>query len=261
MGRSSTIHRLLSFTLKPLLLALFVSLLFHWTGLNTSNKPPKDPPPHITKSLVVASTASSNLTWLSTARSLHWQSHVYGTDDSTASLTVPINKGNEAMVILTYIIDNYENLPDVMFFHHDHAQAWHQRYPSTFEISHLNPSSVLKQGYVSPRCLPGCENVIQLSGDVVPLHDLKGSSRDVQISTILHEFMRDENGNRMSVPEKIAAPCCAQFAVSREAVRRRGVEVWRGLREWLVETELDSMSSGRVLEYTWHLWFGMEPVL
>ena len=75
----------------------------------------------------------------------------------------------------------------------------------------------------------------------------------MQISSVLHEFLGE-------VPEKIAAPCCAQFAVSREAIRRRGVEIWRGLREWLVQTNLDSRSSGRVLEYTWHLWFGMEAV-
>lgn len=63
------------------------------------------------------------------------------------------------------------------------------------------------------------------------------------------------------MPERIAAPCCAQFAVSREAVRRHGLEWWVRLRKWLIETELDNRSSGRVLEYTWHLWFGMEPVL
>jgi Protein of unknown function (DUF3431) len=158
------------------------------------------------------------------------------------------------MVYLTYIIDNYDSLPDIVFFHHDHAQAWHQQFSSTYELAHFNPLSVLKHGYLSPRCLPGCENIIELSGDVAPLDDLKGTPRHVQIASVLHEFLGEE------LPERIAAPCCAQFAVSREAIRGRSLETWKGLREWLVGTGLDSRSSGRVLEYTWHLWFGMEAV-
>lgn len=260
MSRSSRIHRLLSFALKPLLLALFVSLVFHWTGLRSKSKRIQNPHPHLTKSLIVASTTSSNLTWLPAAHTSYWNPHVYVTNDRSAAYTVPINKGNEAMVILTYIIDHYDSLPDVMFFHHDHEKAWHQLVSTPFELANLNPETVLREGYVSPRCLRNCENIIELPGDVVPLDDLKGSSRDVQISTVLHEFMRDSRGRRVAVPGKIAAPCCAQFAVSREAVLRRDLETWTALRGWLIETELDSMSSGRVLEYTWHMWFGKEPM-
>ena len=251
-------QRLLVFTVKPLLGALFVSLILHWSNIfQSSARKPQNPHPHISKSLVIAATKSSNLTWLSPAlQNSYWETKIYTTDDPTAPLTVPINKGNEAMVFLTYIIDHYQNLPDVIFFHHDHAQAWHQLFSSSYELSRLNPKSVLRNGYVSPRCLPGCENVIELPGDVAPLADLKGAARDVQISSVLRAFLP---GGK--VPLKIAAPCCAQFAVSGEAVRRRGLELWVGLRKWLMETNLDSMSSGRVLEYTWHLWFGMEPVL
>jgi hypothetical protein len=256
--RPGGIQRLLSFTAKPLLAAFFVSLIFHWTSKSSI---PKNPHPNLTKSLVIASTKSSNLTWLPSAYNSHWKPHVYVTDDPSASYTVPLNKGNEAMVYLTYIIDHYYALPDVIFFHHDHHQAWHQIFSSSYEVSHLNPLTVQKQGYVSPRCLPGCENVIELSGDVAPLDELQSATRDVQISSVLHEIMRDGEGRKMKVPERIAAPCCAQFAVSREAVLARPLETWVALRKWLVETPLDSRSSGRVLEYTWHLWFGMGDVL
>ncbi|TVY85527.1 hypothetical protein LSUE1_G000375 [Lachnellula suecica] len=261
MLKSRRVQRLLSFALKPLLAALFVSLIFYLTRSSPPKKP-IDPYPHLTKSLVIAATTSSNLTWLPGAlASSHWTPHVYTTDSPNAALTVPVNKGNEAMVYLSYIIDNYDSLPDVVFFHHDHSQAWHQQFSSAYELTHLNPVSVLKHGYLSPRCLPGCENVIELSGDVAPVLDLKGASRDVQIASVLREFLRDEKiGMRLELPEKIAAPCCAQFAVSRDAIRARGHETWMGLRDWLIATELDSRSSGRVLEYTWHLWFGKEAV-
>lgn len=91
----------------------------------------------------------------------------------------------------------------------------------------------------------------------MPLYDLKTAPRDVLISSVLKAFL--DPGEKL--PEKIAAPCCAQFAVSREAVLRRRKETWDGLRTWLMETEVASAGAGRVLEYTWHIWFGMEPVL
>jgi hypothetical protein len=261
MLTSRHIHRLISFAIRPLLAAIFITLILHWTTSPSHPKKPQDPHPHLSKHLIIASTLSSNLTWLyPSLRQTHWTPHIYVTDDPHA-LTVPKNKGNEAMVYLTYIIDNYHSLPDVMFFHHDHHQAWHQMFSSSYELAHLNLDTVVREGYVSPRCLPGCENVIELPGDVAPLSDLKGASRDVQISTVLGEFLLDKEGGREGVPGKIAAPCCAQFAVSREAVRRRSLETWVVLREWLLETSLESRTAGRVLEWTWHLWFGMSPVL
>lgn len=263
MPRPSQIRRLFSFSLKPILSVIFVFFLLRLTGLYSPSPSSKSTKKysHLSKSLIIASQKGSNLTWLPPAASAgHWDLNTYITDGQPTELapnTVPLNKGHEAMVYLTYIIDNYHNLPDIMFFHHHHQQAWHQMFSSSYEFAHLDPLSVQKQGYLSPRCLPGCENIIELSGDVSPLEDLKGTSRDVQISSVLHEFL--DPGEK--VPTKIAAPCCAQFAVSKEAVERRTLETWEGLRKWLMETELDSRSSGRVLEYTWHLWFGKEAVL
>lgn len=158
------------------------------------------------------------------------------------------------MVYLTYIIQNYHTLPDIIYFRHDHEEAWHQIFSPQFELQYLNVLEAERRGYVSPRCLPGCENIIELSEYLVSPHYLKTSTpRDVQIATLLKEF-------HGMVPEKIAAPCCAQFLVSKEAVMRVPLDVWKGMRMWLEETELDSMAAGRLFEYTWHIWFGMEPV-
>lgn len=263
MSSSRQIHRLLQFAAKPLLAAVFVTLILRLSLSPPPPRKPVDPHPHVSKTLVVASTTLSDLTWLeSVIQTSHWTTLVYTTDSATASHRVPVNKGNEAMVYLTYIIDHYDSLPDVVFFHHDHEKAWHQIYSSSWELAHINPSSVVSKGYLNPRCLPGCENVIELTGDVAPVEDLKGRSREIQIASFLHEFSRDEKtGHRIPLPEKIAAPCCAQFAVSRAAIQKRSLKTWTALRKWLIETELDSRSSGRVFEYTWHLWFGMDPLL
>jgi hypothetical protein len=184
----------------------------------------------------------------------NWRPRVYITDSQDAQLTIPINRGNEAMVYLTYIIDNYQSLPDVMFFHHDHEHAWHQILSATNEVVLLNAVYILDSGYVSPRCIGTCENVIELSGSYLSVSDLDDTvTREVQIASFLFEFLG-------WIPSKIAAPCCAQFAVSKEVVHGRSLGQWEAIRKWLEETKLSSSSSGRVLEYTWHLLFGMDPI-
>ncbi|EPE34414.1 hypothetical protein GLAREA_10108 [Glarea lozoyensis ATCC 20868] len=212
--------------------------------------------PEITKSLVIAATTSSNVSWVSSAiKSTNWKPYIYITDSADAQLTVPINRGNEAMVYLTYIIQNYvDSLPDIMFFHHHHENAWHQLLTASHEITYLKDQFVMDSGYVSPRCLGSCENVIELSGNYIPLSDLEDAiPRETQIGSFLMEFLG-------WIPEKIASPCCAQFAVSREAVYRRSLDEWKSIRKWLEETKLSSSSSGRVLEHTWHILFGMESI-
>lgn len=203
-----------------------------------------DPFPSIRKALIIASQSTSNLTFLASAAAKgNWPLYTYITDGPPTSqqpLTTPSNssQGNEAMVYLTYIIDNYHNLPDIMFFHHDHEVAWHQKYSSATEFQYLNLITVLRQGYVSPRCLNGCENVIELSSDTLPLKQLLRGSRDIRIASVLSQFLDEKE----DLPSKIAAPCCAQFAVSKEAVRTRSLQTWVGLRNWLLETDLDNYS-------------------
>jgi hypothetical protein len=63
-----------------------------------------------------------------------------------------------------------------------------------------------------------------------------------------------------SVPSVVGVPCCAQFAVTREAIRSRPLKDYKRYRQWLLETSLDSHISGRVLEYSWHMIFGKSPV-
>lgn len=50
--------------------------------------------------MVVASMKKENVTWLNDY--LHsWKKNIYVVDDPNAALTVPVNKGREAMVFLT----------------------------------------------------------------------------------------------------------------------------------------------------------------
>jgi len=67
-----------------------------------------------------------------------------------------------------------------------------------------------------------------------------------------------------AIPEIIAAPCCAQFAVSRDAVRARPLEDYIRFRQWVIDSEWSDYVTGRVMEYLWHVIFrpdGTETVL
>ncbi|KAK9777793.1 hypothetical protein SCAR479_05476 [Seiridium cardinale] len=235
---------------RILALLFFVLLIFNLSQL-------KNPAPTHSKAVVVAASSASSkeTSWLSRVPR-DWSVYQYITNETiSTALSTPLNKGNEAMVYLTYIIDHYDKLPDVVFFRHDHYEAWHQSFNSIFEVSHLRTENVVEMGYVSPRCLSGCENIMPVSDNAAEIEDIDLVPRDVQLSTFLSLFLDD--GER--VPDKIAAPCCGQFAASREAIQSRSLEWWSSMRQWLIETPLTSYNSGRLLEWTWHIWLGEQP--
>ena len=62
------------------------------------------------------------------------------------------------------------------------------------------------------------------------------------------------------MPDGLAQPCCGQFAVSGERVRRVPVERWVFWRDWLLRTELTDYFSGRLWEFVWQFVLGAGEV-
>jgi hypothetical protein len=185
-----------------------------------------------------------------------WQNTVYSVDNDTWPLHTPKNKGREANVYLTYIADNYDKLPSTIAFVHPHEdgypRAWHtdaNGYSNVKSLSSLRIEFV--QGYANLRCIgiPGCPDEIQ------PLREEPDRTTEHAFADAWEHIF----GNT-DVPNVIATPCCAQFAVSRTQVHKRPREFYVGTLKWLHETPLDDDTSGRVLEYMWHIIFGRDPV-
>ena len=65
------------------------------------NTTPKDEDNEV--ELVIASMRKENVTWLHDYLP-NWKKNIYVVDDPSAELTVPKNKGREAMVFLTYVL-------------------------------------------------------------------------------------------------------------------------------------------------------------
>lgn len=181
-------------------------------------------------------------------------------DDLTAPLHTARNKGREANVYLTYIIDYYDELPSTIAFVHSHEdgwpRAWHTDatdHSNVKSLNSLNTEFVQKNGYANLRCLaiPGCPDEMQ------PFREPYEEAREEEHAyskAWRYIFENDE------VPTVIGTPCCAQFSVSREQVHQRPRTFYLRAHQWLLDADLDDATTGRVFEYMWHIIFGQDPV-
>ncbi|KAL9116138.1 MAG: hypothetical protein Q9227_000507 [Pyrenula ochraceoflavens] len=210
------------------------------------------------KTVVMAVLESENATWAE--RQLpDWQNAIYHVEDPHAYYHVPMNKGKEAMAYLTFIIDFYEKLPSIIAFVHSHLDgfpaAWHTDrtgYSNVKSLNELHLDYVRKEGYANLRCnwAPGCPDEVQ------PFREPSQTELEARMREVWRTFF----GNEIEIPKIIAAACCSQFAVSREQIRQRRKEDYERYRQWLVDTDLDNDTSGRIFEFLWHVIMGREPV-
>lgn len=181
-------------------------------------------------------------------------SAVYVVDGPIEPFVIPKNKGHEAMVYLTYIIDHYYNLSDVTIFMHAHLVAWHNNElldeSSSNMVRSLSLPKVVRDGYFNLRCHhdPGC-----------PAHIRPGFDDDPefkpQVKIFAQSWMELFPGEPL--PDVVSQPCCAQFAVSRERIQAVPRERYEEIRQWILDTPLEDKLSGRVLEYSWqYIWTG-----
>jgi hypothetical protein len=147
-----------------------------------------------------------------------------------------------------YIIDNYENLPDIMLFIHSTRYQWHNDdpyYDGVPMLRNVQTSYLQKEGYVNLRC-------VWTLGCPVEIHPLSDIHReDVHAGEYFkHAFMQLFPDT--PVPEEVGVSCCAQFGVTRDRVLMRPKSDYEFYRKWLTETELKDEMSGRIMEYSWH---------
>lgn len=182
-------------------------------------------------------------------------SAIYTVDNRTAPLTVPTNKGREAMVYLTYIIDHYSELSDVTLFMHAHKITWHNNDFLDSDLSkmikRLKNEHVVQNGYMNLRCHqePGCPDHIH-PATAHSTDDLRNIPEAAIIGASWAQLFPNE-----SVPEVVSQPCCGQFAVSSDRIRAVSLDEYVSYRDWILETELEDSISGRVWEYLWQWLF------
>jgi hypothetical protein len=211
-----------------------------------------------------------------------WQRAIYIVNPSKATradpskLITPLNKGHESMAYLTYLIDHYDALPSTMVFLHSHrdgfTSAWHVDAPlhdNVAAMRALQLDFVQHNGYANLRCNwnPGCMANHRLNRYVteqVWAEIFDGTSTPPLNAT---DFLASVTGmdtahkqKYMVKPKEVGAACCAQFAVSRKQVLQRPREDYIRFRRWVIDTDKDDATSGRVMEFLWHLIFGKGAV-
>lgn len=177
------------------------------------------------------------------------------------------------MPYLTYIIDNYHSLPTYTVFVHGHRRAWHQPEPLPMKIAALNLKALDQEGYINLRCgtAPGCQKKWYMNMHQRPSGDWRPAA------THLPQFWRmlfqDDLGSpdeMMPAPEELGVACCAQFAVTKQAIRNKSLGFWNKMRRPLerdleefrdeLGDGLDSYVMGLLYEKLWHVVFGKPAV-
>lgn len=183
---------------------------------------------------------------------------MYVADDPWAPLHPPKNKGHEVMIYLTYIIDHYAALADVNIFMHSHQFAWHNDdlldQNAEIMVKRLSAERVQREGYVNLRCHwhPGCPDWMHPGATEVDFN----KQEEVLLAKSWSElFPMDE------IPDVLAQPCCAQFAISADRIRQMPLSRYVFFRDWLLRTPLSDALSGRVWEYVWHYLFTGQNVM
>ncbi|KAI1329684.1 hypothetical protein F5Y16DRAFT_364998 [Xylariaceae sp. FL0255] len=210
--------------------------------------------------LVVASLSTENSAWVDKFLPQSWTKRVYVVDDSSAELQAPQNKGREAMVYLTYIIDYYDNLPDNVVFMHASRFAWHNDEPDYDALPilrNLQLGYLQEVGYLNLRCVW----VIGCPAEIRPIQDEANAPSAKKIYA-KHTYRKafDELFPEIPMPDLVSVSCCSQFGVTKDAIRRRRKDDYIRYRRWLLDTTLPDNLSGRVFEFSWHMMFGKEPV-
>lgn len=201
--------------------------------------------------MVVPHMSTENISWiddqlpgLGTVR--------YTANDVLAPHHPPINKGHEVMVYLSFILEHYENLPDVVLFMHSHRYSHHNSELLDFDavqmVKRLSSAHVVRHGYVNMRCdwSPGCPEWLHPGAG----QDILEKQEEVVLSEVWRELFPER-----PLPRTLAQACCAQFAVSGEAIRSMPKSRYVFFRDWILRTPLNDYVSGRIWEYCWQSLF------
>ncbi|KAI5366201.1 hypothetical protein Slin15195_G077240 [Septoria linicola] len=240
-----------------------------------------------TPALVVARVIAdgADTRWLTNLASLYHLC-IYSVDAQptprSSFLQVPANRGHEAMPYLTFLIDNYDAIPEAgAVFVHGSRFAWHNdapEYDNAVLLKALNMSSALEHnGYANLRCdwsASTCspkESPPQGSLETLFTSRMQPWSRravsDAALPGALQMLFQNPDAENPSQTllarsDAVRAQCCAQFAVSRANIWRHSRDEYIALRQWLLDegaAPSDDRVAGRILSYVWHILFLASP--
>lgn len=179
------------------------------------------------------------------------------------------NRGAEAMGYLTGIIEQYDTLPDFVAFMHGHRHSWHMMLPQDWQLRRLatSPPRNLSATYLPLGCH---ERGMMERGKIYPTNidanyeSPNGPRWHEALAARFAQAWREYLGKALGIeeiPDFVKIPSGASFIVSKEAIHRRPKEWYIDLREWLMQTLIESKWLGIVLEFSWGFIFSNNAVI
>lgn len=194
-------------------------------------------------------------------------------DAVSKHLRVPANRGHEAMAYLTFIIDNYHDIPAAgAVFVHGSRFSWHNDHPEYDNadlLASLNVTAAIEpSGYHNMRCdwsAGTCPSDVKPQGSLenklqsrVSPWELR-TVADAAIPAAFAELFGGGKGDNVHLPHDMVlrSQCCAQFVVSQASIWQHSRNEYVALRQWLLSGSAprDDRISGRILSYIWHILF------
>lgn len=215
---------------------------------------PKSPP---SLHVVLSAIAETSTDWTARINVPNTRIIPYVVNDPRAPFHTGMNKGNEAMVYLTYIHEFYDSLPEITIFVHGEDEAWHMdgilEQSTVYAINNLDYEEVLKRQYANLKIswangCPDWMNTTITSESEQYEPDLKGEEPMMKASF-------EQLFPNTTAPEILSQPCCSQFAVTKEAIRSVPREQYGDFIKWLELTYLSDNLSGRIWEHLWQYVF------
>ncbi|OAL48675.1 hypothetical protein IQ07DRAFT_588782 [Pyrenochaeta sp. DS3sAY3a] len=172
-----------------------------------------------------------------------------------------VDKGRIANAYLAWIIENFNNLPEIAVFLPP-AQPKKGVSATSFwkgsssnlknEISGLQVAFIESSGYANLRCpsQATCNDLI------LPFRDPVNEFRTLEVA--MPRAWKGIFGN-ITVPVELATPPGAEFVVSKAQIQKRSVDEYLNFWTWLNKTKMDDDTAGLVFEHLWHVVFGRDP--
>ncbi len=210
-----------------------------------------------TRVMVIPRMKEENISWIADELP-DLNTVIYVANDPSAPLHPPKNKGHEVMIYLTYIIDHYDDLPDIVIFMHAHRWTHHNNHllghDAVQMIRRLSSDYVTRKGYVNMRCewYPGCPEWLHPENAQESL----AKQEEEVLSRSWKELFPAS-----PIPEALGQSCCAQFALSRECILSISLSQFVFYRDWILRTPLSDYVSGRIWEYTWQFLFTGQSIV
>mmetsp|Transcript_115166 Transcript_115166/g.306194 ORF Transcript_115166/g.306194 Transcript_115166/m.306194 type:complete len:321 (-) Transcript_115166:64-1026(-) len=160
--------------------------------------------------------------------------------------TIP-NKGDEATAYLSYIIQKYYKLPDVVFFIQGHRCASHAKFDMAAALPTMRLCFPMEKGYLDLNTYDGrkssegphCKDSTEIVKHPIMGYQIK------DFKGIWSKLFQEEYG---PMPDRLCWDGYAQFAVKKELIQRHPVSFYKDLFKGV-------MNGTTTMEFFWKMTF------